>query len=996
MAVTICKGGVKVDKYEFNIKLDQIKKLCEKKDFKTASKIAKGMEWKKVKDWSVLSMVIAAHENAGDYEEAREVAVIAYNKNMGGRRLVYKLAEICVKLNDFNDANELYKDYSKMAPRDVNKYILLYKLRKAEGAPSTKLIRILEEYKEHEIDEMYLYELAMLYSQVGRTEDCLDECEEIILWFRDGIYVENAIKLKQKYVAITPSQQKILDDAKKKYEESMSLEKTKEIKFEKAQIEAKQHDEIDAVFREAGDTSLSDTADIPVKITAEMVAETLRGNGARRAVKNDTDIMDTMESEEEDEEDYDEDLDSYEDETSTFMGASGVLKSIFHKVFHSADEDNEDDGIYDNVETENDTLDIKEEDTDYSDETDDADYLDDVANSDSNEDDEETTPSIDSDDEKVVSDIDSTDTDTADLDSDTDSEADTEVNEDAVDIAAIEKNEVDADEINIQIKDYGPYDTQNIQEALAKAVGIVMDNESKANQAETLDDKTDDESEEKPVEDEVFKVDASDEEPQEEQIEGQMNILDWMEAVQEQKYGGRETKEFSKAELEKLLTQRENEKEAYNKLMAEKKALALSNGVPFDESKAHLEATAQVNVMEARSDLMFRAGKAFAKLEEEAAAVRQTAINEREAEKNMTVVEQAVISDAEQEVFSPELSEAVNAAREAAYEAAKVAIEAATTAVGKSSETIEDTSHNEEINIFDDESINTDDIEDSDQVEIEEEEQDLFEDEDSDEAEEDNSENASIPSSIRRFFKKYEEMDKLYEQIAEFYVTCDKEVRSNDSKRGNLIISGNKSADKTSLAANIVKGLNTLYPDMPKRVAKTTGESINHKGILKALPKLKGTAFIIEDAGIIEPKKVAEIVEICNQETDGMIIILEGSDTDIDVLLSVNPELVDRFNHRIVIKQYTVNELVEMAKRYAVKRQYAIDDSALLALYLKIDRLHSQNDCVSLEQIKEIIDRTIVKAERRVSKKIFGGFKKKRSENGDMRLLMEIDFKEKE
>ena len=163
-----------VDKYEFNIKLEQIKKLAAKKEYKQAAEIAKQMNWNKVKDWSTLATIINVQEAAGDYEEARDMAILAYNRNLGGRKLIYKLTEFFIKVDDFENAEELYREYAKLSAHDVNKYILYYDLRRAQDAPDTELVDILEKYKEAEIDEKYMYELAELYYKTGRKEDCLE------------------------------------------------------------------------------------------------------------------------------------------------------------------------------------------------------------------------------------------------------------------------------------------------------------------------------------------------------------------------------------------------------------------------------------------------------------------------------------------------------------------------------------------------------------------------------------------------------------------------------------------------------------------------------------------------------------------------------------------------------------------------------------------------------------------------------------------------------
>ena len=185
-----------------------------------------------------------------------------------------------------------------------------------------------------------------------------------------------------------------------------------------------------------------------------------------------------------------------------------------------------------------------------------------------------------------------------------------------------------------------------------------------------------------------------------------------------------------------------------------------------------------------------------------------------------------------------------------------------------------------------------------------------------------------------------------------------------------------------------------MYPDSHKKIAKTTGDSINQRGITKAMSKLRGTALIVEGAGAIQPKRINEIMSCLSQDTDRMIVIFEDSDADINVLLNFNPDLVRMFNHRIVLKQYTVNELVDMAKRFARKRQYEVGDDALLELYLKIDKLRSQTDNIRLDDIKDIINKAIAKSEKRASKKLFGGLRKKRGDNGDLIFLSESDFKD--
>lgn len=237
-----------MDKYEFNIKVDQIKKLASKREYNEAARIAGSMNWQKVKDWPTLATVINVQEAAGDLLEARDMAILAYNRNLGGRKLVYKLTELLIKLEDFENAEELYDEYERMAQHDVNRFILYYELRKAEKASDNELVEILEDYREHEIDEKYMYELAKLYFNTGRRDECIKICDDLVLWFQDGTYVESAIRLKQEYgVTLTKTQKNILENARKRKNDK-ELDKEEEFKKQQELVRI-QHDDVEEELR---------------------------------------------------------------------------------------------------------------------------------------------------------------------------------------------------------------------------------------------------------------------------------------------------------------------------------------------------------------------------------------------------------------------------------------------------------------------------------------------------------------------------------------------------------------------------------------------------------------------------------------------------------------------------------------------------------------------------------------------------------------------------
>lgn len=200
-----------MDKVEYGIKLEQIEKLKSEKQYSEAADIADTIEWRKVKKWSELMTAEEVYEKAERIKEARNICIYAYNRNLGGRSLVFKMTELSIRLEDYEEAEDLYNEFVEMAPTDMNRYVLLYELDKAKKVPPEELIKVLEEYRDNEQDENFGYELASLYAEVGRIEECIKECDDLILWFGDGEYVYKALKLKKKYASLTPAQQEKLN-----------------------------------------------------------------------------------------------------------------------------------------------------------------------------------------------------------------------------------------------------------------------------------------------------------------------------------------------------------------------------------------------------------------------------------------------------------------------------------------------------------------------------------------------------------------------------------------------------------------------------------------------------------------------------------------------------------------------------------------------------------------------------------------------------------------
>lgn len=907
-----------MNKYELGIKIDQIKKLAAKKEYTEAAAIAKDINWTKIKDWQALATAINVQEAVGDYEEARDMAILAYNRNLGGRKLVYKLTEFFIKVGDFDNANELYEEYSKSSQHDVSRFILYYDLRKAQNASDNELVGILEDYREHEIDEKYMYELAKLYYKTGRKEECIKTCDNIVLWFQDGIYVEKAVQLKEKLgVVLTKTQKGILEDVRKRKED---IEATKEELFAKQKELANlKRDEVEDVFREEDEKEQKSTGKQPVPEVSlnvpEFAKEKEEGPLSIDLVQNDQndDIKAFLMKALNKDEDADDTKDSSvvmskietpqveKPEVSETLSKDGEknFSSEINKVNVSLKEliENAKQKLADNYEQIN-----KEDEAEQR------------------------------------------------------KEAEERINKEAENI-----------DINVPVPEYNNlYDTRNLQEELAAKMSDLFGDEEEDADVKTFVPASKNKEEQPakevktpaPVTEQVVNDDAEVQED-DDQIEGQMDITEWMQSVREEKYGKQDTKEFSKSELERYLDEKDEKSAAYEKLVEQKKAEALADGKEIDKEEAKRAALAQMAVDSARMDLAIRTGKAAARLEQAATAIENEDIPLVTAQ--IPTVSESMISDINS-IMNEDIDNKDN--KEEGEEA--VVLDEVAAGVEPEETVIPFTRQEEEQPLTMEE-----EIEETEQIE------------------------KKLTGELAKIFRKYRDMPGLEEQLADLFDTIDDEMQMNSSASGNILISGNSSSDKTDLARTIIRAINTLYPDQPKKIAKTSGESINQRGIAKAMGRLKGTALIVEGAGTIQPKRINELLNCLEQDTGRMIVIFEDSDTDMNVLINFNPELTKTFNHRIVLKQYTVNELVEMAKRFARKRQYEVDDDALLELYLKIDKLHNVNDNIKLDDIKEIINQAIVNSERRASRRFFGGLKKKRSENGDVIFLTEADFKDR-
>lgn len=311
-----------LDKYEYRVRTEQMLEYMEQKSYKKAMEIADSIDWRKAKNAAMLCTASEIYEYNGEYEKSREILFIAYDRAPGSRKIVYRLGTLALKLNDVREATDCYEEFIAMAPKDPNQYILRYKILKSQNAPLSQQIEALEEFKKAEYVEKWAYELAKLYHEAGMVAECLEECDDLILWFSEGKYVYQAMELKMKYKPLTPLQQekynhrndekkpvkKVEPVAEKKEEKVKNVEEpTVEMKVDEvnAAISLENTTKVEAVSAEeaekieetpvAEEESVEEEAETIEEAPAEEEAETIEEAPA----EEETDIIEEVPAEEE-------------------------------------------------------------------------------------------------------------------------------------------------------------------------------------------------------------------------------------------------------------------------------------------------------------------------------------------------------------------------------------------------------------------------------------------------------------------------------------------------------------------------------------------------------------------------------------------------------------------------------------------------------------------------------------------------------------------------
>lgn len=276
-----------MDKYEYRVKTEQMLEYMEKKQYKKAMEIADTVDWRRVKNASMLNTVSEIYESNGEFQKSRDILFVAYDRSPGSRKIVYRLGTLALKINDIEEASDCYEEFVKLAPKDPNQYILKYKILKAQKASYEEQITALEDFKKSEYVEKWAYELALLYHEAGMTAECLEECDDLILWFSEGKYVYQAMELKMKYKPLTPLQQE-------KYDSRPGAAKKPQIKKAAAEVPVRKSRPLTAEPEEQEEEPVEQAYSSPEKIEPVMTkqpgAETSVMDEVLKAVEAEVDV----------------------------------------------------------------------------------------------------------------------------------------------------------------------------------------------------------------------------------------------------------------------------------------------------------------------------------------------------------------------------------------------------------------------------------------------------------------------------------------------------------------------------------------------------------------------------------------------------------------------------------------------------------------------------------------------------------------------------------
>ena len=1014
-----------MDKYEYRVKTEQMLDHLEKKEYQQAKEIADGIDWRRVKNASMLNTVSEIYEYNGEFKKGRDILFLAFDRAPGSRKIVYRLGTLALKIKDIREATDCYEEFVKLAPKDPNQYILKYKILRTQGASLTDQITALEEFKKAEYIEKWAYELAKLYDEAGMTAECLEECDDLILWFSEGKYVYLAMELKMKYKPLTPLQQEKYDSrpgaVKKKPEPEKQPESTLEEVDDENEYNEGTEETVDVqeepvrepVTERVDESEVQEIPPQEVPMQETVVQEEIpqevpmQETVVQEEIPQEEIVEEAAEEVVEEEPVYTEPEEAAEEHGSTIKQvvtgatleealAQGMAVANGITIEEEAMKEREDEILANGQMMIDDILQKWEE---------------------KQKDHEAAIEKQKAKDEERLQ----KEREQARIRQE---EERREVERKAAEAEARRKAEEEeaarkAAEEEARRKAEEEARRKAEEEAARKAAEEEARRKAEEEAArKAAEEEAEPISKTQRIPDDIVRLmeemgnEESEEELYEEDFEdGSETEEDFIEGIEEELSGidmsgsSFEEADFGDEDFEEADFEEEDfEDEDFEEADFEEEDFEDED---FEEADFEDEDFEEEDEEEADFE-----DEDFEEKDEEEADFEDEDFEEKDFEEADFEEEDFEDEDFEEADFEEEDFEDEDF-EEADFE--EEDFDADFADVDDEEEDCDDdfADVDDEETDFDDEDLEIEDDEEADEeLEIEEpsEEEiqarikkskggvpfdtgfvvtgryDLS-------ATSEIGLKAGLTEEQKKLFSYFVPVRGMSEQIVEVLDNDRRAQREGTSKTGNLLVIGRKGSGKTVLAVDIVKAIQKQRSLKQGKVAIVTGESLNKKELTNIIQKLRGGAIIIEHAGKLNARTVKELNYLMEKKTGELLFVLEDQRKPLERLMTANPEFKKKFSSKLELPVFINDELVTFGQTYAKENGYKLDEMGILALYSRIDVMQREDHAVSVAEVKEIMDEAISHSQKanvkHLARRVFG----KGTDDSDRIILKEEDFR---
>ena len=1039
-----------MDKYEYRVKTEQMLEYVEQKQYKKAMEIADTIDWRRVKNASMLNTVSEIYECNGEYQKSRDVLFLAYDRAPGSRKVIYRLGLLALKLEDTQEASDCYEEFVKVAPRDPNQYILKYKILKTQGADLEEQIRALEDFKKSEYVEKWAYELALLYHEAGMTAKCLEECDDLILWFSEGKYVYQAMELKMKYKPLTPLQQEKYDsrpggvrpepafdeeDAESEEEdmpeESAAEEAVEEEKAYEAEpeevVEETYETEPEEVTEEAVEQKVyeaepegiaEETYEAEPEEAAEDVYEAEPEEVAEEAYEAEPEEVAEEAYETEPEEVAEEAYETEPEEVAeedvpleTMEPASDPVQEI--NIEEKAMAEKEEELLLGGqMKIEEILQEWEEKQKANAEAIKEQKAKDEARLAKEREEARKRREAERLELERKAAEAEAERKRIAAEKEAARKRAEEEARRKAEEEAARKRAEEEARRKAEEERARKEAEKEAaIQEAAKKAAERLAKQqtmgkpdekvtEEKKNTQRLPDDILDlvEQLESRAATPKTSKIvldeDLDDEEDLEDAVfggaEDDFDGDDFIEDdYNEEEYVEDFDEEYDENDFDEENFDEEPVEEDFGEEDFDEEDFA-EDGEDFDEADFDEGDFTEEGFDE---EDFAEDGEDFDEADFDEGDFGEEDFDEADFEEASAEEEDFVEGDfAEEDFAEPEEVSAEDEPEEVSYEEAEE----------------EDFDLDDFFN--DDKDDDTDlgealEIEEPSEAEIQKRikkskgggvpfdtgfvvtgRYDLN-------ATSEIGLKAGLTEEQKKLFSYFVPVRGMSEQIVEVLDNDRRAQREGTSKTGNLMVIGRKGSGKTVLAVDIVKAIQKQRNLKQGKVAIVTGESLNKKELSNIIQKLRGGAIIIEKAGKLNSRTVEELSYLMERKTGEMLFVLEDQRKPLERIMTANPDFKRKFTSKLELPVFINDELVTFGQTYAKENGYKLDEMGILALYSRIDVMQREDHAVTVAEVKEIMDEAIAHSQKanvkHLARRVFG----KGTDHADRIILKEEDFR---